>query len=100
MTKNIKEEGFCVAQMDTVKYAEIMEECKVDMEDMWLDISGVNSPKQTCVVGHLKYINKFSGKYFLFHIFLNNISISLKSQCTSKANPNSILMKERRTRDI
>ncbi|XP_035714065.1 malonyl CoA-acyl carrier protein transacylase-like [Folsomia candida] len=62
MTENIKEEAFCVSQMGMTKYAEILAEAKtaVGMEEMWLDVSAINSPVQTCVVGHLKYVNQFA----------------------------------------
>lgn len=73
MTENIKEEAFCVSQMGMTKYAEILAEAKtaVGMEEMWLDVSAINSPVQTCVVGHLKYVNQFAG--ILVELFEKNM---------------------------
>lgn len=63
MTKHIPEEAFCVAMMDMGRLEEILKEAKEEegMQDMWVDIAAINSPKQTCVIGHAKYTACFAG---------------------------------------
>lgn len=64
MMAHIPEEAFCIAMMDKERCDQIYKEAKdgLGMEQMWLDVAAINSPKQTCVVGHAKYIQRFEGK--------------------------------------
>lgn len=64
---NIEEEAFGVAEMNISTLERMLEQMKREdgMENAWLDIACKNSPLQTCVVGHRKYVLKFVGMFIL-----------------------------------
>lgn len=73
ITNNIKEEAFAAIQMDVSEIPKIMEILKKEdgMEDAWLDVAGIISPLQTCVVGYRKYVLMFVSMLSLEYCCLN-----------------------------
>lgn len=76
VTDHIPEEAMGVVEMDVDAFNKALEELRSEAgwEDAWLDVTCVNSPLQTCIVGFKATVRKFVGTLLSSILFINRMS--------------------------